>query len=456
MSKTQRWVITAGLLILLVWVAAPIAARSGGWAFWGSLLLALPASLVLALVWASELEDFLSQSPGWKNWTARFPEEGKPLVKAVERGVKDLVKVAEWAGQFKEAFQRSESMEFQVGKGVVSFLVLFMLTVPGLHFLAMNHFFATVLGVVLVGTGGLVQARIWAPQVRQALAAETENVKMDAGSSCYGVAEALRQQGRFTEALAEVQRQLTTRPNDFLGLVLLAEIQAENLNDLAAAQRTLDDIVNAPGQSPPNIAYAFNQLATWHLKFNRDAVAARHALEKILNRFPQTPWAQAARQRISQLRAADAAGNTLTTVPPVIKAPATLSAVPANTVSLVDPVKATAELVKRLEDYPEDLAAREQLARLYADHYHRPDLAADQLDQLITFPGQPAGQVNRQLQMLIDLQLKQQDGLDLARQTLRQIMDQNPNTLAAELAQKQWERINHTRVSTQTPTSQDD
>jgi hypothetical protein len=254
----------------------------------------------------------------------------------------------------------------------------------------------------------------------------------------------LRQQGRFTEALAEVQRQLTTRPNDFLGLVLLAEIQAENLHDFAAAQRTLDDIINASGQSPQNIAYAFNQLATWHLNFDRDAVAARHALEKILNRFPQTPWAQAARQRIAQLRAIAPADDTPKTAPPVVKAPATPPAVPAPampTVVSVDPATATAELVKRLEGFPEDLAAREQLARLYADHYHRPDLAADQLEQLITFPGQPASQVNRQLQMLIDQQLKQPDGLRLVRQALRQIIDQNPGTLAAELAQKQWERL---------------
>jgi hypothetical protein len=97
--------------------------------------------------------------------------------------------------------------------------------------------------------------------------------------------------------------------------------------------------------------------------------------------------------------------------------------------------------VKRLEKSPEDLAAREQLARLYADHYRRPDLAADQLHQLIAFPGQPAVHLNRQMQMLIDLQLKQKDGLDLARQALRQIMDENPHTMAAELAQKQWERL---------------
>ena len=173
-------------------------------------------------------------------------------------------------------------------------------------------------------------------------------------------------------------------------------------------------------------------------------MAARHALEKILNRFPQTPWSQAARQRIAQLRADEVVGDSLAAVPPQLTAPQRRSAVrtPAiPTVSSVDPAAATAELVKRLEDYPEDLAARERLAQLYADHYQRPDLAADQLEQLIAFPGQSAAQVSRQLQRLIDLQLKQQDGLRLARQALRQIMDQNPDTMAAELAQKQWDRL---------------
>jgi hypothetical protein len=56
-----------------------------------------------------------------------------------------------------------------------------------------------------------------------------------------------------------------------------------------------------------------------------------------------------------------------------------------------EPGRVAAEYVKHLEEHPLDTDVRERLAVLYADHYHRLDLAADQLEQMITLPNQPAG-----------------------------------------------------------------
>ena len=153
-----------GGVVLLVWVAAPIATRSGVGPSRGSLLLALPASMALALVWAGELTGFLAQSSGWKDWVARFPGETQPLVEAVERGAKDMVLVAERLGQFKDDFQRTESLDVRLGKSVMCLVWLFLLTVPGLHLLATNHFLATVFGLVLIGVGGLAQALCGLPR----------------------------------------------------------------------------------------------------------------------------------------------------------------------------------------------------------------------------------------------------------------------------------------------------
>src|SRR6185437_17179105 len=44
-----------------------------------------------------------------------------------------------------------------------------------------------------------------------------------------------------------------------------------------------------------------------------------------------------------------------------------------------EPAQAAARLVARLEQFPEDAEAREELAKIYADHYHRMDLASDQI-----------------------------------------------------------------------------
>src|SRR5690348_18087515 len=53
-----------------------------------------------------------------------------------------------------------------------------------------------------------------------------------------------------------------------------------------------------------------------------------------------------------------------------------------------------------LEQHPLDTEAREKLAVIYADHYHRLDMATDELEQLIQQPNQPSRLVVRWLNLL--------------------------------------------------------
>ena len=76
--------------------------------------------------------------------------------------------------------------------------------------------------------------------------------------------------------------------------MFLAELQAENLDDLPGAEITVDKFSKQPGQSPKNVAYAINRVADWHLSLTRDRDAAQRSLEKIIALFPETEMAQRA------------------------------------------------------------------------------------------------------------------------------------------------------------------
>ncbi len=106
-----------------------------------------------------------------------------------------------------------------------------------------------------------------------------------------------------------------------------------------------------------------------------------------------------------------------------------------------DPAEVAGEYVRHLEQHPQDTEAREKLAVIYADHFQRLDLAADQLQQLIDQPNQPARQVIHWLNLLADLQIRHGAGYDPAWQTLAQIIERYPNQAAATVARNRMDLL---------------
>jgi hypothetical protein len=106
-----------------------------------------------------------------------------------------------------------------------------------------------------------------------------------------------------------------------------------------------------------------------------------------------------------------------------------------------DPERLTGECVKHLKLHPQDTEAREKLAVLYADHYQRLDLAADQLEQMISQPNQPPRHVAHWLNLLADLHLRCAGDCQAARQALQRIVDRYPNLAVAELAHNRIELL---------------
>jgi hypothetical protein len=227
--------------------------------------------------------------------------------------------------------------------------------------------------------------------------------------------------------------------------LLLAEIQAENLNDLPGAETTIQRLCNQPGHPPQSVALALNFLADWHLKYGQDREAARQALEQIIARFPDSELSARAAQRIAHLAATDFLLESheprRIAVPPGVPDIGLLPGDQQPRAPEADPSQLVAQYVKHLEQHPLDTEAREKLAVLYADHYRRLDLATDQLEQLIAHPSQPARNVVHWLNLLADLQIRHGADYETVRQTVQRIIDLHPDTAAAHTARNRLDYL---------------
>ncbi len=256
----------------------------------------------------------------------------------------------------------------------------------------------------------------------------------------FSIAEAKRRQGKYAEAAAEVCAQLQQFPRHFRGWMLLAAIQAEDLHDLAAAQRTIDELLAQPDHAPKNVAFALTQLADWHLKYARDPEAARAAFDRILALLPDTQEAHLAHQRLAHLT------GPLTPPPGAERRPLVLprheERVGLRTdfhglqAPQPDPAVKAAELAAQLEQFPLDNQSREALAVLYAEELHRPDLAAEQLEQLIAQPHAPTAKIVQWLNLLADFQAKGAGNVEAARAALQRVAEAYPGSAAAAAAQR--------------------
>src|SRR6516165_7972009 len=163
-----------------------------------------------------------------------------------------------------------------------------------------------IFGPILVVAMGVVLSIVWTPHISELISRPLTGL-YDGGIEppeprpYYSIAQARRRRREFLEAVVAVREQLAKFPNDFEGVMLLASIQAEDLQDLSSAEITLNHFCDQPNPPPRQFAAAMNHLADWHIKLAQDFDAARAALEKINARFPDTELSLQAAQRIAHL-----------------------------------------------------------------------------------------------------------------------------------------------------------
>ena len=298
---------------------------------------------------------------------------------------------------------------------------------------------------------GIILSILWAPQISELVSKPLADL-YDGGSTppepkpLYSIAITKRKLNRPFEAIVAVREQLAKFPDDFEGVTLLASIQAEDTQDLPGAEITFNHFCDRKDAPPLQVAAALTQMADWHLKLAQDADAARAVFEKIIARFPGTPLAAQAAQRIAHLGGAEkillAAHDRQATFLPAGEnniglLDSTQHLIPKET----EPAKLAAEYVKHLEQYPLDTEVREKLAILYARHYQRLDLATLELAQLINEPGQPAKRTAHWLNLLADLQIHGGADYETVRDTLEKIIERFPGLPVAEIAQSRLNRL---------------
>jgi outer membrane protein assembly factor BamD (BamD/ComL family) len=255
----------------------------------------------------------------------------------------------------------------------------------------------------------------------------------------YSIAEAKRKHGKYEEAIAEVEKQLAKFPEDFQGWMLLASIYGEDLKDNHSAQRTIDRVLEQQNHTPKNLTYALNQSADWHLRLAHDPVSARHALEQIIEFFPETEYAQSARQRLAHLTSDDhwrqKSEPRKITVTRHEENLGLLESTSHLRPAEIDPGRLAANYIEHLQQHPHDDETREKLALIYAGHFKQLNLALEQLELLAQTPHQQQKDVVRWLNLMADLQIKHASDLPGARAALQRLIDLFPESAAAQAAQ---------------------
>jgi tetratricopeptide (TPR) repeat protein len=321
--------------------------------------------------------------------------------------------------------------------GVVAFIMVVVMPLVG-----KGGYAGAFGGIPMAAACGIVLAIIWG-RILGGMAARPLTSLFDGGNQepvphpAYSIAQSRQKQGKYLEAVAEVRKQLDRFPTDLEGHLLLAQILAEDLKDLPAAETTIQQLCAQPGHAPKNLAFALYSLADWHLEIGRDREGARRALNQIVETFPESEFALGAAQRIARLGGPEMTGPLEEKKYTVTEGPRNLGLLkdyPGQKAPEIQPSQVATDLIQHLSQHPLDSEAREKLAVVYADHYGRLDLAADQLEQMIQQPNQPARLIVHWLNLLADLQVRCGSDYETVKQTLERIIERGPKLAAAEIA----------------------
>lgn len=350
------------------------------------------------------------------------------------------------------SFQRSQERVVLVVKWIVTAPVILAIWKVAIPAFAAGGYSA-IFGLLLTLFCGGILAVLWTGSVTD-MAAKPLADLFDGGTTppdpkpYYSIAISKRKRNKPLEAVVAIREQLAKFPNDFEGVSLLANIQAEDLKDLPSAEMTLNHFCEWEKAPPRQVAAALAQLADWHLKFNQDGPSARAALERIMEKYPGTELALAARERIAHLQGTEKNLIAIQTRQPVI-VPEGVNNVGLleSSAHLVPTETAPSELatayVQQLKEHPGDTETREKLAILYATHYRRLDLATIELEQLIEEPNHAPRRVAHWLNLLADLQVRSGADFDTVRPTLEKIIERFPDFAVADVARN---RLAHLKL----------
>jgi hypothetical protein len=260
----------------------------------------------------------------------------------------------------------------------------------------------------------------------------------------YYTATAKMQRDKYKEAEEAVIQELEKEENDFNGWLLLAELYANHFGDLAGADRIIRETCAHPATNASQVCAALNQLADWHMNLANDPAAARSALEEICRRFPDTHMNRMARLRLQQLPGSREEAIARRT-PKYFSLPALgdsldqAAAVPASPAEKKEAAARANQCVEKLHEDPDDMAVREELARLLAERLDRAGAAIEQIELLLNMPQASDDQAAGWMGLLAAWRIKYLGDLQKGRETMEELIRRYPQSTHAFAARR---RIN--------------
>jgi hypothetical protein len=241
---------------------------------------------------------------------------------------------------------------------------------------------------------------------------------------------------KHKEAEQAVLEELEKCEDDFDGWLFLADLYANHFHDLAGAEEIIHQTCDHPGTTASQAAVAFHRLADWHLKLGNDPMAARRILHEICRRHPKSHLDHMARLRIDHLPAGKAEYIESRT-PKAISLPTRSGSIHEHSESADTALARAKNCIGELKKNPNDMAAREELARIYASELNLVDPALEQLELLLAMPDAPAHKAARWLSLMAAWHVKYKKDAATARKLFERVMASHPNTPEAFAARGQ-------------------
>jgi hypothetical protein len=185
-------------------------------------------------------------------------------------------------------------------------------------------------------------------------------------------------------------------------------------------------------------------LADWHLKLAQDPKAARRALQTICDRLRGTHLARMAQLRMNQLPMSveelrEQQGARPIPLPALgdrlDEPPAALQSEPERRSA----AREANACVERLKQDPNNVPAREKLARIFAEQLSQADLGIEQLTLLLNMPDQPDGKRAEWLGLIAAWHIKYKGDLGTGRKFLERLVEEFPETPQAFAARHRIE-----------------
>ena len=252
--------------------------------------------------------------------------------------------------------------------------------------------------------------------------------------------------GKYPEAEQAIIHELERCEDDFDGWLMLADLYANQFNDLPEAEQSILEICDQPKTTASQLSIALHRLADWQLQRRGDPDAARRALQMICDRLPGTHLARMAQLRMSHLpnTAAELRQQKSAATIPLPALGDTIDAAPAPAESAMERHKATEAAnacVEILKQAPDNVPARERLARLFAEHLDHPDQGIEQVTLLLDMPDQPDARRAEWLGLIAAWHIRYRQDADAGREALQRLISEFPKSPQALAARRRLQLL---------------